>query len=116
MGMRSMQLVVSATAMTACLVSVDVSAVTGRSDLEKWCTHGTAVASGTCFGYLLAAQDALTRDRVMGVRACLPVKIELPEKHRIVLDWLKENPQVKDGSVFDLVVLAYTARYPCAVP
>lgn len=91
-------------------------AATGRADLEKWCTHGTVAASGTCFGYLLAAQDALTAHRVEGARACLPAKIELAEKHRIVLEWLRANPNDQEGSAFDLVVRAFAARYPCAAP
>lgn len=88
-------------------------AMADHDDIEKWCTHSSAVASGRCFGYLLAVEDVLSRDSIDGVRACLPGGITLGEQHRIVLEWLKANPQAAAASAAGLVARAYAAKYPC---
>ncbi|MBI5108239.1 MAG: hypothetical protein HZA62_05785 [Rhodocyclales bacterium] len=44
-------------------------ALTDREHLLTWCTQGSSVAAGRCIGYLLAAEDALSHDRIAGVRA-----------------------------------------------
>jgi hypothetical protein len=88
-------------------------ALTDREHLEKWCTRGSSVAAGRCIGYLLAAEDALAHDAIEGVRACLPREIGLSEQHRIVIDWLRDNPQAEALSALGLVARAWAQRYPC---
>ena len=88
-------------------------ALTDRADLEKWCTHGSTAAAGRCIGYLLAAEDALARDSIEGVRACLPATIGLQEQHRIVIEWLAAHPDAEAGSALGLVARAYAASHPC---
>ena len=89
-------------------------AMSDRDDIEKWCTHGSAVAAGRCFGYLLAVEDVLSRDGIEGVRACLPKEITLQEQHRIVVAWLRKNPGAIANSSAGLVARAYAASFPCA--
>jgi hypothetical protein len=89
-------------------------ALTDREHLEKWCTHGSAVAAGRCIGYLLAAEDVLARDSIEGVRACLPRDIGLAEQHAVVLEWLNAHPEAESASAAGLVARAYASRYPCA--
>lgn len=91
-------------------------ALTDRDHLLKWCTHGSSVAAGRCIGYLLAAEDALAKDSIEGVRACLPQGIGLTEQHRIVLEWLNANPAVESVTALGLVARAYAANYPCGKP
>ncbi len=88
-------------------------ALTDRADLLKWCTHASSVASARCFGYLLAAEDALSRDSVEGIRACLPLDIGLRTQHRLVLDWLGDHPDAEAASALGLVARAYAQYYPC---
>lgn len=71
------------------------------------------MAVGRCLGYLLAAEDALSRDSIEGVRVCLPTSIGLPEQHRIVIEWLQANPQAQAHSALGLVARAWAERYPC---
>jgi hypothetical protein len=94
--------------------TVTAHALTDREHLEKWCTHGSSVAVGRCFGYLLAAEDALSHDAIEGVRACLPPGIGLSEQRRIVVDWLGNNPQARSRTALGLVARAYAEHYPCA--
>lgn len=96
------------------LCATTAHALTDREHLEKWCTRGSSVAAGRCIGYLLAAEDALAHDAIEGVRACLPREIGLSEQHRIVIDWLRDNPQAQALSALGLVARAYAKRYPCA--
>lgn len=89
------------------------SALASREDLEKWCAQGTVAAAGRCLGYLLAAEDALSQDSIEGVRACLPRDISLQEQHRIVTEWLRDNPHVATATAMGSVARAYASRYPC---
>ncbi|WP_207062845.1 Rap1a/Tai family immunity protein [Motiliproteus sp. SC1-56] len=89
------------------------SALTERSDLEDWCRGGSAAAAGRCFGYLLAAEDALALGPVDGVQACLPADIGLGEQHRLVIQWLQATPPTRDQTALALVARAYASAYPC---
>ena len=100
--------------LTLVLHATSAQAWTDRQHLEKWCTHASSVASARCFGYLLAAEDALAHDSIEGVRACLPAGIGLSEQHKIVLDWLQTHPEVETKTALGLVARAYAARYPCS--
>lgn len=98
----------------AFLFATSAHALTDREHFDKWCTQGSSVAAaGRCLGYLLAAEDALAHDSIEGVRACLPPTIGLSEQHRIVIDWLKANPEAKSLTALGLVARAYAERYPC---
>lgn len=90
-------------------------ALTTREKLEKWCTSstGSVAAAGRCLGYLLATEDALSQDSIEGVRACLPENITLQEQNRIVIEWLKANPNAEAKTAMGLVARAYAAHYPC---
>lgn len=48
------------------LIAPAAEALTVREHLVKWCTHDSTVAAGRCIGYLLAAEDALSGDRIGG--------------------------------------------------
>jgi hypothetical protein len=91
-------------------------ALTDRDHLLKWCSHESMVAAGRCIGYLLAAEDALARDSIEGVRACLPADIGLQSQHRLVLDWLKTHPEAEAATALGLVARAYAEHYPCPAP
>ena len=99
--------------LTLLLHATGAQALTDRQHLERWCTHASSVASARCFGYLLAAEDALAHDSIEGVRACLPVGIGLSEQHKIVLDWLQNHQEADSKTALGLVARAYAARYPC---
>ena len=86
-------------------------ALTDRSDLEKWCTHASAVAAGRCIGYLLAAEDVLSTAGVEGVRACVPRDVTLQQLHQAVIEWLAAHPD--EGMALALVARAYAERFPC---
>ncbi len=90
-------------------------AFTTREKLEKWCisSTGSVAAAGRCIGYLLATEDALSQDSIEGVRACLPENITLQEQNRIVIEWLKANPNAEAKTAMGLVARAYAAHYPC---
>lgn len=90
------------------------NALTTRAKFEKWCiTAVSAAGAGRCLGYLLAAEDALAHDSIEGVRACLPEDITLQEQNRIVLEWLRANPDAEARTAIGLVARAYAAHYPC---
>lgn len=95
------------------LAASAAQALTDRDHLQKWCTHDSVAASGRCIGYLLAAEDALSRDSVEGVRACTPADIPLKRQHEIVLKWLEANPDAQANSALGLVARAYAQHYPC---
>jgi hypothetical protein len=97
------------------LLIAPAHALTTREKLEKWCTSstGSVAGAGRCLGYLLAAEDALSQDSIEGVRACLPENITLQEQNRIVIDWLKANPNAEAKTAMGLVARAYAAHYPC---
>lgn len=96
------------------LVAVGAQAETGRERLEKWCRGESSAGSGTCLGYLLAAEEALAGDSIEGLRACLPPDLTLKARLRILSDWLHEHPEHQTQSALGLVVRAYAARYPCS--
>lgn len=101
-------------ALAASFVAPTAHALTDRDHLEHWCVRGTsAVAAGRCFGYLLAAEDALATGSIEGIRACLPKTITLQEQHRIVSEWLQANPDVQAATALGLVARAYAQHYPC---
>jgi hypothetical protein len=104
---------ISIVPLLACIFATTAHALTDREHLDKWCTQASSVAAGRCIGYLLAAEDALSHDSIEGVRACLPPAIGLSEQHRIVIDWLKANPEAKSLTALGLVARAYAAHYPC---
>lgn len=111
--MHPMPSIVTALASALLAVSPAAWALTDRADLLKWCTHDSIAASGRCIGYLLAAEDALARDSIEGVRACLPADIRLQTQHRLLLDWLQAHPDADAASALGLVARAYAAYYPC---
>ncbi len=88
-------------------------ALTDRADFEKWCAQTSSVGAGRCLGYLLAAEDALAHNSIDNVRACLPRDIGLAEQHRIVMEWLRRNPEAVAPTAMGLVARAYAASYPC---
>jgi hypothetical protein len=87
--------------------------LTDRADFEKWCAQTSSVGAGRCLGYLLAAEDALAHNSIDNVRACLPRDIGLAEQHRIVMEWLRRNPEAVAPTAMGLVARAYAASYPC---
>ena len=95
------------------LHAAPAQALTARADFEKWCAQTSSVGAGRCLGYLLAAEDALAYDSIDRVRACLPPDIGLAEQLRIVMDWLKANPDAVAPTALGLVARAWAARYPC---
>ncbi len=108
--MRLLALVLLA---AATLNAAPVSAQTSRADFEKWCAQTSSVGSGRCLGYLLAAEDALYGNSIDSVRACLPPDIGLAEELRIVMEWLRANPDAVAPTAMGLVARAWAARYPC---
>lgn len=110
---RRVPFAVAAVVIAALALAPAAYALTDRAHLEKWCTHDSAVAAGRCIGYLLAAEDALSRDSVEGTRACLPREITLQDQHGLVLAWLKAHPDAQAATALGLVAQAYAGRYPC---
>lgn len=82
----------------ALLAAPTAQALTDRDHLLKWCPRDSSVAAGRCIGYLLAAEDALAEDSIEGIRACLPQDISLQQQHKVVVEWLKANPQVESAT------------------
>lgn len=100
-------------AAAALLAASPAQALTDRAQLLKWCTGASAAAAGRCIGYLLAAEDALSRDSIEGVRACLPRDLKLPQQHQAVVAWLQANPEAEADTALGLVARAYAERFPC---
>ena len=97
----------------ALLNAAPLQAQTSRADFEKWCAQTSSVGAGRCLGYLLAAGDALYGNSIDNVRACLPADIGLAEQLRIVMEWLRANPDAVAPTAIGLVARAWAARYPC---
>ena len=98
---------------SAMLNAAPAPAQTSRADFEKWCAQTSSVGAGRCLGYLLAAEDALYGNSIDNVRACLPADIGLAEQLRIVMEWLRANPDAAAPTAIGLVARAWAARYPC---
>ncbi|MDP2134353.1 MAG: Rap1a/Tai family immunity protein [Sulfuritalea sp.] len=96
------------------LAVLDARALTSREMLEEWCSGGSAAAAGRCFGYLLAAEDALSAHSLEGVRACLPGDISLQQQHRILIEWMRAHPEARSATALGLVARAYAESYPCS--
>jgi hypothetical protein len=72
-----------------------------------------------CLGYIAGVIDlheSLLRDEAVKPIFCKPERHDLTEMHKVVCNFLNENPSLLSNSAPDLVTQALAELFPCSNP
>jgi hypothetical protein len=96
--------------------------VNGRDLIERCDTEYNPTSKfvlPNCLGYIAGVIDLhenLVRTEGVKPNFCKPERHDLTEMHRVVCEFLKENPNLLINSASDLVIEALAELFPCSKP
>ncbi len=88
---------------------------TGR-DLYQKCKTPGAAAQVFCFGFIIGIADVMEDNPLDGRSACIPRDASIQQVTGVVIDFLENNPDVRDFTGESLTVQALSDKFPCTRP
>jgi hypothetical protein len=83
------------------------------NSLYRYCT-GNLSQVELCLGYLEGVVDHLEADREYQKKApCIHAGVEIGQVKDVVVKYLIDNPQLRDGPAWAMVVVAVTQAWGC---
>lgn len=80
--------------------------------LYEECTSERATGEVFCLSYIMAIADALDGQRHSNsVEACIPAQVNSTTLRDVVLNFLRERPQWRHWSAYELVMLSLITAY-----
>ena len=96
--------------------SLDVKAadnyMTGR-DLQKFCTSKFNTDYGYCVGFVTGVADIALVSPIGGIKPCHKTSIKSQQLVDIVMNYIKNNPEIKRKPARFVILSALNNAFPC---
>lgn len=79
------------------------------NNLYSDCTHESAVRRTMCMGYVTGVLDAVT-----GVAVCHPPSVTVGQATDMVVQFMRQRPDLRNQAADAIVMAAMAAAFPCA--
>lgn len=84
------------------------------NQLLQQCTATIGAYVNFCYGYIDSVTDLLLLNNVIdGINVCISRELDDPSLRNIVVQFLKDNPKLRDLGAPDLIARALAAAFPC---
>lgn len=99
--------------MLSCSAAASAKVRDGNQLLQQ-CTATIGAYVDFCYGYIDAVTDLLLLNNVIdGINVCISSELDDPSLRNIVVQFLKNNPKLRDLGAPDLIARALAAAFPC---
>jgi len=99
--------------MLSCSAAASAKVRDGNQLLQQ-CTATIGAYVDFCYGYIDAVTDLLLLNNVIdGINVCISSELDDPSLRNTVVQFLKNNPKLRDLGAPDLIARALAAAFPC---